>query len=704
MPTGWATITFGQAARRSLAERPSRISWVSRLAAVRARSRVAASVTPAPSRSEALTCWPSASDLICADAPWTSTTRMFNDQRRATSSISVAKLSSVTMAPSIARMNVFSRNWGMYCRMPRRSVSFTGQLLAAKLFSSPSSVPAAGNEYSCSGSLCQVTKLLQTAATSRFDNKTGKLPQVRFIDQWRAPLPEQAGPALERRPVGPDRGAGSQVGSGDVENVPVRQLVGHENALVRVADHEGQPSQHRGGDLKRRRVLPVHQLACLADLQLRAGPPAVQAVAHEQHAQFVDAIANLIGHDSELRLQLVVAHGQLVETQNRVVAGHIGVVHRRSIDRQPPFDRVLPDGEVVADAEGLGVADHHPDDRSTGRDPGVNEGPNARLGEKDLIARSANRRVSIPREAALVRSPPEFGRCRAFLVKALNRPRVDELVDRLRLRGHLRIALRDVDDLGAGGLAESSKRCLYLTLGVGDELLERRRVETGDHRPPFFEDRCGDLEQGSLREVADEARIRTVIDDGGRTRFALRIELVFQQPDPHLTGIQTAFVGGLVFDVAVGIPLLEGRVEVADIVLATPGQEVERLDVPGKVDDDVARAHELTQHRRVVLSRQPRLPESHSSLQGVLDLRTHILEVHDGDAVGRHVDVAAHELQGALANRSAPEHENPSVERRALRVLHVLDHPNCPSTARDVPRSVSRDTTDDPAAGCGLGG
>ena len=55
MPTGCATITFALAARRSLAERPSRISWVSRLAAVRARSSVAASVTPVPSKSEAVT-------------------------------------------------------------------------------------------------------------------------------------------------------------------------------------------------------------------------------------------------------------------------------------------------------------------------------------------------------------------------------------------------------------------------------------------------------------------------------------------------------------------------------------------------------------------------------------------------------------------------------------------------------------------------
>ena len=65
---------------------------------------------------------------------------------------------------------------------------------------------------------------------------------------------------------------------------------------------------------------------------------------------------------------------------------------------------------------------------------------------------------------------------------------------------------------------------------------------------------------------------------------------------------------------------------------------------------DVAGADELTEHRRVVLLREPRLLESHPSLQRVLDLRTHILEVHDGDAVGRHVDVAAQELQGALAN------------------------------------------------------
>ena len=55
MPSGWAMMALVQAARRSLAERPSRISWVRRLAAVRASLSVASSVTPVPSRLEGVT-------------------------------------------------------------------------------------------------------------------------------------------------------------------------------------------------------------------------------------------------------------------------------------------------------------------------------------------------------------------------------------------------------------------------------------------------------------------------------------------------------------------------------------------------------------------------------------------------------------------------------------------------------------------------
>ena len=124
MPNGCAMMALVQAARRSFVERPSRISWVSRLAASMATCNVAASVMPAPSVLDGVTSCFSASALIWADAPCTSTTRMFSERNTATSSSNMAKFSSVTIAPSTARTKVFSRNCGMYCRMPRRSVGF----------------------------------------------------------------------------------------------------------------------------------------------------------------------------------------------------------------------------------------------------------------------------------------------------------------------------------------------------------------------------------------------------------------------------------------------------------------------------------------------------------------------------------------------------------------------------------------------------
>src|SRR6266404_1248896 len=125
-------MAFVQAARRSLAERPSRISWVKRLAAVRANCSVSASVMPAPSRFEGLTWRSSARALICAAAPWTRTTRMLSERNTATSSRMLAKFSSVTIPPSTLMTKIFSRNCGMYCRMPRRSVSFTVDCLVSE--------------------------------------------------------------------------------------------------------------------------------------------------------------------------------------------------------------------------------------------------------------------------------------------------------------------------------------------------------------------------------------------------------------------------------------------------------------------------------------------------------------------------------------------------------------------------------------------
>ena len=235
-------------------------------------------------------------------------------------------------------------------------------------------------------------------------------------------------------------------------------------------------------------------------------------------------LGDLVRHDPQRRLQLVVPHRQLVQAEDRVVAGHVRVVHGRTIDRAASLDRVFPDGQVVADREGLGVADHHPDDGPAGGDPGVHVRPNPGLGQKDLVAGTADGRVRVPRKTALVRAPAEFGGRRAFLVEALDRPRVHELVDGLGPVGDLRVPFGDVNDLGAGRLAEPRERPVGLALRGGDQLLERHPVHAGRRGQAAFEHRRGDFEQRPLGEVADEAGVGAVVDDGGRG-WACRREL-----------------------------------------------------------------------------------------------------------------------------------------------------------------------------------
>src|SRR5581483_9179007 len=106
----------------------------------------------------------------------------------------------------------------------------------------------------------------------------------------------------------------------------------------------------------------------------------------------------------------------------------------------------------------------------------------------------------------------------------LNRPGVDELVDFLRSRGYLRIALRDVNDLRAGCLTEPSKRLVGVGFSSGDQLLECATVDPGRSGNAFLEHRRRDFDQRSLGEMADQPRVRTVVEDGRWTGSGRRIE------------------------------------------------------------------------------------------------------------------------------------------------------------------------------------
>ena len=57
-------------------------------------------------------------------------------------------------------------------------------------------------------------------------------------------------------------------------------------------------------------------------------------------------------------------------------------------------------------------------------------------------------------------------------------------------------------------------------------------------------------------------------------------------------GVQTAVVG---------VPHLDGRIDVQHAVIVTPGENLATVDVPGQVDEQVARREVLTQDRTEIL-------------------------------------------------------------------------------------------------------
>ena len=135
MPRGCAVTALVETPRRPLAAKPSRISCVSRLAAVSAKSSVGASTGSVPSRSDGSMPRSSAIAAIWLAAPCTSATRIFSERRTAKSSRRFEKFSSLTIAPSTLTTKILSRNFGIYWRIPLRSVGFT--LLLARLAKRP---------------------------------------------------------------------------------------------------------------------------------------------------------------------------------------------------------------------------------------------------------------------------------------------------------------------------------------------------------------------------------------------------------------------------------------------------------------------------------------------------------------------------------------------------------------------------------------
>jgi len=76
---------------------------------------------------------------------------------------------------------------------------------------------------------------------------------------------------------------------------------------------------------------------------------------NEKSAKNIRAAGDLVIHDAQGRLKLVVVAAQFIEGDNGIVAGAICVVHGGPIDRAAIFH----DGKIVGDRERFAVPDDH---------------------------------------------------------------------------------------------------------------------------------------------------------------------------------------------------------------------------------------------------------------------------------------------------------------------------------------------------------
>src|SRR5262249_10463138 len=106
--------------------------------------------------------------------------------------------------------------------------------------------------------------------------------------------------------------------------------------------------------------------------------------------------------------------------------------------------------------------------------------------------------LAVAREVALVRAPTHLARLAPFADETVDGPGVDELAALLRLAGGLSVALGDVNHLHAQALCEITP------------VRARGGIARVDSRVG------GNVEQGLLDEMRDQAGIRSVRENRGR--------------------------------------------------------------------------------------------------------------------------------------------------------------------------------------------
>ena len=93
-------------------------------------------------------------------------------------------------------------------------------------------------------------------------------------------------------------------------------------------------------------------------------------------------------------------------------------------------------------------------------------------------------------------------------------------------------------------------------------------------------------------------------------------------------------------------------------MVAAPLQDLERVDVPGEVDQQVAGADVLREQLAHVVLGDAVAHEADALGGPRLQLGRAVLEIHDRDVLRRHLDVLEEDRQGALGDRAVTDEED----------------------------------------------
>ena len=180
----------------------------------------------------------------------------------------------------------------------------------------------------------------------------------------------------------------------------------------------------------------------------------------------------------------------------------------------------------------------------------------------------------------------------------------------------------------------------------------------------------GDVEQPLLGEVGDQARIGPVLEHRGRPRL---VPAGDHSPHVHVPPVERPLGRVLLLRPGVRVPDLDRRVDVEHAVVVAPLDDLAAVDVPGQVDQQVARRHVLGQQRAHILGRNTILDQRHSLLDPRPERGLVGVEFEDRDLARMDLKVLEQNRNRAARYGAETDKQDTLAEREHPLALHNVD-------------------------------